>query len=127
MSPRSVKYEYSDLTRKSSLLVAAGDFGWGSGGKLRLILNRLSDLTAVALDGIHTVSVAEVDRFVRPADLRTLVSERRLGVGLVVGLPSIVKPLQDSGLAVIFVDSLPYLWTQNDEIAMTADEYLAQQ
>jgi hydroxymethylcytosylglucuronate/cytosylglucuronate synthase len=80
----------------------------------------------VGLQAFSPAPVVTLDHYVPMTDLPALGAERRIGAALVIGLPSVVGPLQDIGLPVLFVDSLPYLWTVNDEVAVTADCYLAQ-
>jgi hydroxymethylcytosylglucuronate/cytosylglucuronate synthase len=96
------------------LLAAISDFGWGSLGKCRLILDKL-DPAGVALfggAGINRVAkelLAPRHRFVdRPAETAT--------VALVINDPIAANAIGDLGVPVIYVDSLPYLWATDAEI-----------
>lgn len=114
------------------LAVVAGDFGWGSVGKLRLILAELADLPTVALNsalgaGLLESSAAPDRIAVGPAEVAPVVRELGLGVALVVGEPAMANALAGAGVAVVFVDSLPFMWTEADEIADGAAIYCAQE
>lgn len=97
-----------------TLAVAACHFGWGSLGKLRLILEQLPphrlilfDMPPMAaqilsLDAIHHEIVSNP-----PATA---------DVALVVNDPGQANALADLGLAVVYVDSLPYMWARAGEV-----------
>ncbi|MFD0558170.1 hydroxymethylcytosylglucuronate/cytosylglucuronate synthase [Stackebrandtia endophytica] len=106
------------------LLASVCDFGWGSVGKLRLILDELSGVDVV-LD--RDSSVTEV--------ATGLLSDRHrldhrepaeASVALVINDPSAADRLSHNGLPVIYVDSLPYLWATEDETPGPVTVYCAQ-
>ena len=99
----------------SAVAVAVCEFGWGSIGKLRLVLDALPDGTP--LIPYRFTGVAEdllgLDRSrhrISDAD----VSEAR--VALVINDPPMADELAALGVPVIYVDSLPYLWTSESEV-----------
>lgn len=110
--------------RQPTLLVAASDFGWGSLGKLRLILDELpgialaSDRTTALAPTIHSV-LGDRHRF---ADC----APNEADLGLVVNDPKIADGWTDAGLRVVYMDSLPYLWTVPEEIPRSVTVYCAQ-
>jgi hydroxymethylcytosylglucuronate/cytosylglucuronate synthase len=99
---------------KRLLLAAICDFGWGSLGKCRLILDCLGP-TDVALFGNVGVNRAAT---------RLLASHHRFvdrppgtaEVALVINDPAAANAIADLGVPVIYVDSLPYLWANESEI-----------
>lgn len=106
------------------LLASACDFGWGSLGKLRLVLDELPDV-AVALDAGSSLS----------STVRSMLGDRHsfieceredASVGLVINDPKVADKLTKCGLPVIYVDSLPYLWTTQEEIPRSVAVYCAQ-
>jgi hydroxymethylcytosylglucuronate/cytosylglucuronate synthase len=110
--------------RQPTLLVAASDFGWGSLGKLRLILDELSGI-AIAPD--PAAALTPTIRSVL-GDRHSFVDCEReeASVGLVVNDARIADEWTASGLPVIYVDSLPYLWTVPEEIPRSVAVYCAQ-
>ena len=113
-------------------MVAAGDFGWGSAGKLHLILDQLGDVPVVGfgtgldrrlLDIPDQAAVSRVDT----RGLAGVVVDHDVAAALVVGAADVARVLIDVGLPVVVVDSLPYLWTENDAIPVDAAVYCAQQ
>lgn len=107
------------------LLAAVVDFGWGSIGKLRLILDELPDLT-LALDGdAHWVALTrELLSPRRPTvDIR---AGHRPRAAVVINDPAAANRISAQGLPVVYVDSLPYLWATPDEIPAHVTVYCAQ-
>lgn len=113
-------------------MVAAGDFGWGSAGKLHLILGELGDVPVVGfgngldrrlLDIPDHAAVSRVDSH----GLARAVVDHNVAAALVVGAADVARALIDVGLPVVVVDSLPYLWTENDVVPLDAAVYCAQQ
>lgn len=93
---------------------AACDFGWGSLGKLRLILDALPGVE-VALQGeaafLETARalLGDSSRFVhKPAE--------EANVGLVINDPAAAYAFAGRGLPIVYVDSLPYLWAKASEV-----------
>ena len=99
-----------------TLLVAPCHFGWGSLGKLHLILNALPPLNVIYYDKEniafddnnfccekHNILDAPIDH----AD-----------VALVINDPKAADFIANTDIPVIYVDSLPFLWTQTNEIPL---------
>lgn len=107
-----------------TLLVSACDFGWGSVGKLRLILDHLPG-TRVALDGTGVQDTAvslmgSRHRFV------TLGDRSAATVALVINDPRAADEITEAGVPVVYVDSLPYLWTTEYEVPRKVAVYCVQ-
>jgi hydroxymethylcytosylglucuronate/cytosylglucuronate synthase len=98
----------------SILLAAVCDFGWGSLGKFRLILDHLP-ATEVALYGDAQINAIAAD-LLRERHRFVPLSPERTGVALVINDPAAANRIAEQGLPVIYVDSLPYLWSTPDEI-----------
>jgi hydroxymethylcytosylglucuronate/cytosylglucuronate synthase len=101
--------------RKNPLLLAAVcDFGWGSLGKLRLILDRLPAMDVALFGNSEIVNATRhllgsrqyfCDRHPQEAD-----------VAVVINHPAAANKIGELDVPVIYVDSLPYLWMTADEI-----------
>lgn len=109
------------------MFAVAGSFGWGSVGKLALILAELSEIEIIGIGEFSADLATRVSRYAQMSDIPDLLATGSSKAALVIGAPGAVKDLQALGVQVFFVDSLPYLWTVNDDIAVTADCYFAQQ
>jgi hypothetical protein len=112
---------------KPTVTVAACDFGWGSVGKLRLILDELNcifeDRIAIfaepqSFDLLSRIMPGRVEK--------RRIDGQRVDLGLVINDPRHADELSDSGVPVIYVDSLPYLWTLQDEVPRVVEVYCAQ-
>jgi hydroxymethylcytosylglucuronate/cytosylglucuronate synthase len=106
------------------VLASVCDFGWGSLGKLRLILDELGN-TTVALDERATSTplvrsmLADRFRFARCA-------RGDAAVALVINDPVAANEITACGTPVVYVDSLPYLWTTSGEVPEDVAVYCAQ-
>jgi hydroxymethylcytosylglucuronate/cytosylglucuronate synthase len=98
----------------SVLLAAVCDFGWGSLGKLRLILDHLPK-TAVALYGDASINEIATD-LLRERRQFVPLSPQRASVALVINDPVAAGRIAAQDVPVIYVDSLPYLWSTPDEV-----------
>jgi hydroxymethylcytosylglucuronate/cytosylglucuronate synthase len=110
--------------REPVLLVAACDFGWGSLGKLGLVLDQLPGIP-VALDRAFSLA-STVQRMLGDRHRFRDCPRADAAVGLVINDPSAADQMAASGLPVIYVDSLPYLWTTQEEIPKSVAVYCAQ-
>ncbi|MFF4750324.1 hypothetical protein ACWD5R_15270 [Streptomyces sp. NPDC002514] len=107
------------------VLAAVSDFGWGSIGKLRLILDRLGGVD-VALDEA-TASWANSGELLGARHRVAGHRDRRdAAVALVINDPRAADEISDIGVPVVYVDSLPYLWTLPSEIPRRAALHCAQ-
>lgn len=110
--------------REPVLLVAACDFGWGSLGKLRLVLDELPGLTVAPDPGSEFSPTVRslLGGSHRFSDCR----REDAALGLVINDPRAADELAHGGLPVIYVDSLPYLWTLPEEVPRSVAAYCAQ-
>jgi hydroxymethylcytosylglucuronate/cytosylglucuronate synthase len=97
-----------------TLLAAICDFGWGSLGKFRLIIDEL-DACSVLLYGsadinhIATALLGSRHSFGHG-------SPERADVAIVINDPAAANQIGALGVPVIYVDSLPYLWANDEEV-----------
>lgn len=107
-----------------TLAVGVCDFGWGSYGKLRLILDCLPEVAPVL--------VAESDLALtvnRLLDLPSPIAASRAPLAdaaLVINDPTMADRFVSEGMKVVYVDSLPYLWTIPSEVPGPVTTYCAQ-
>jgi hydroxymethylcytosylglucuronate/cytosylglucuronate synthase len=95
------------------LIAGICDFGWGSLGKLRLILDQLPPVSVAlfgdpGFNGTIRELLAKRHRFISGAE--------RADVALVINDPRAADRIAERGVPVIYVDSLPYLWARADEL-----------
>lgn len=118
--------------RRPRVLVVAGEFGWGSAGKLQMVLEQLPVIDVLVLGSIlggdllggRPRQARDVPSTV--AETRRLVEAHDVAAALVVGEPVAAQRLVEAGCPTVFLDSLPFLWTENDPVATCADTYCAQ-
>lgn len=125
-----------------TVAVAGVEFGWGSSGKLSAVLSALRDrgggkLRFVGLAsglGRPVLAGQPVERwFDLPEgesgeELGRIVRAQRVQAALVVLDGRLAKALRACGVPVVFVDSLPFLWTEGDrpDLPLDAEVYCAQ-
>lgn len=118
--------------------VAGVNFGWGSAGKLAAILEALrADAPGVHVTGYAT----ELGRKILPDGLvdhwsdcdesdaaaaAAAILRAEHAAALVILDPDLAEAVQAGGCPVIYVDSLPYLWTQFDPLPRNVASYCAQ-
>lgn len=108
----------------TTLAVAPCDFGWGSFGKLRLILEHLPEFQPVV---VANNDVAETLNQVLGYDAPLPVQpEPTAKVALVINDPTAADSLSAKGLRVVYVDSLPYMWATASEVPRAVESYCAQ-
>ncbi|MFG2719231.1 hydroxymethylcytosylglucuronate/cytosylglucuronate synthase [Streptomyces sp. NPDC048416] len=117
------------------------EFGWGSAGKLGAVIDALrarlgDDIRFVGIGsrlgrdvvrGYGVTQWHDVDVADRRA-LRALVEEQSIDVALCVLDRATAVGLEEAGCPVVFVDSLPFLWTEEDlaGLPLRAAVYCAQ-
>lgn len=120
-------------------IVACGvDFGWGSAGKLSAIMRSCrrtrpaqrflilgTRLGRTVLSG-ESVEAWHADRPQDSCELRELLDCYDVAAGLVVLDPRAADVLETAGCPTVFVDSLPYLWTNADPLPFDVTAYCAQ-
>ncbi|MBC3840472.1 hydroxymethylcytosylglucuronate/cytosylglucuronate synthase [Streptacidiphilus sp. 4-A2] len=127
----------SAADRRLRILVVGVDFGWGSAGKLSSILSALRAGTPAEITGIGTrlgrpvfgeglLNSWEECDVGDPADIRRVVRAVRPDVALVVLDPHAATALEAAGCPVVYVDSLPFLWTSHDPVPFDVSVYCAQ-
>jgi hydroxymethylcytosylglucuronate/cytosylglucuronate synthase len=99
---------------RQTLLAAVCDFGWGSLGKFRLILDKLP-ATDVILYGDASINSITTD-LLRSRHRFLHRPPAESNVALVINDPAAANRIADLGIPVVYVDSLPYLWTTAEEI-----------
>ncbi|MDH6708152.1 hydroxymethylcytosylglucuronate/cytosylglucuronate synthase [Kitasatospora sp. MAA19] len=125
-----------------TVAVAGVDFGWGSSGKISAVLSALHGrrdpgLRFVGLAsglGRPVLAGQPVERWfdLPDGELAAAVAEvvraERVRAALVVLDGRLAKALGSCGVPVVFVDSLPFLWTDGDrdDLPLDADVYCAQ-
>lgn len=134
-------------TEPATVAVAGAEFGWGSSGKLSAVLAALRErsprpLRFVGLaSGLGRPLLAQhaVDRWYdlpvgapagESADaVAEVVRAERIDAAVVVLDGPAAMALEAAGVPTVFVDSLPFLWTEGDlaELPLEVSVYCAQQ
>lgn len=124
-------------SRPLRILVSGVNFGWGSAGKLSSVLRALRSRTDLEVTGIGTELGRPVLADLGIARWRTvdasdaaqvdaLVAELAPDLALVILDPALATALQGAGCPVVYVDSLPFLWTEHDPLPVDVELYCAQ-
>lgn len=121
-----------------AIAVCAVDFGWGSSGKLDAIAGALaaggplpriivlgSSLGRSVLGDVAAEAWYEHWPQNR-GQLQELLARHGVGAALVVLDPEAASRIEDAGTPCVYVDSLPYLWTDADPLPTTVSAYCAQ-
>ncbi|WP_431982929.1 hydroxymethylcytosylglucuronate/cytosylglucuronate synthase [Streptomyces qinglanensis] len=127
-----------------TVALVGAEFGWGSGGKLSAVLAALAERAPGAL---HLVGLGSglgrplltghpVDAWYdlpasparRDEALREIVREHAVVAALVVLDGEWARALEAAGVPTVFVDSLPFLWTDGDrpDLPLDVSVYCAQ-
>ncbi|MEU7107040.1 hydroxymethylcytosylglucuronate/cytosylglucuronate synthase [Streptomyces sp. NPDC046215] len=120
-----------------TVAVAGAEFGWGSSGKLSAVLAALRGRAARPLrfvglaSGLGRPLLAEhpIDRWYDlpgsahdvPGALTDVVRAERVDAAVVVLDGAAAMALETAGVPTVFVDSLPFLWTEGDRSALPLD------
>ncbi|GHF55236.1 hypothetical protein GCM10010218_40830 [Streptomyces mashuensis] len=120
-----------------AVALAGAEFGWGSSGKLSAVLSALRDRSPVALrfvglaSGLGRPVLAERSDIAwydlpgsaegRRAALGEIVRSQGVRAALVVLDGPLAMDLEAAGVPTVFVDSLPFLWTEGDRAALPLD------
>ncbi|MGK4578857.1 hydroxymethylcytosylglucuronate/cytosylglucuronate synthase [Kitasatospora sp. HPMI-4] len=118
-----------------TVAIAGAEFGWGSAGKLSAVLSALRQRSGPPLRfiglasglGRPLLSGHPVDRWYDlPADgppdaLAKIVHSERVRAALVVLDGSTARALGALGVPTVFVDSLPFMWSEGDRPALPLD------
>jgi hydroxymethylcytosylglucuronate/cytosylglucuronate synthase len=100
--------------RKLFLLGAIGNFGWGPLGKFRLILDELPG-ALVALYGTSARTGLTKELLASRCEFSEHQPQQS-SVAVVINDPPAANSIGDLGVPVVYVDSLPYLWTRDAEV-----------
>lgn len=114
------------------LLVSTVNFGLGSAGKLASILAAVSPDVELVVHGSELgarVWSEAAQPIVRQGPTGSPVAELVDGVDVAVSIlaPDVTEELLRIGVPTIYVDSLPFLWSDHDPVPLAATAYLAQQ
>ncbi|MGW1992110.1 hydroxymethylcytosylglucuronate/cytosylglucuronate synthase [Embleya sp. NPDC001921] len=120
-----------------TVVVSGVEFGWGSTGKLGAILSAARERSTEPLRfvglaselGRPVLSEHAIDRWYDlpdteedvPATLDAITRSERAAAAVVVLDGALAKTLEASGVPTVFVDSLPFLWTEGDRAALPLD------
>lgn len=120
-----------------TVALSGAEFGWGSSGKLSAVLSALRarspvPLRFVGLDsGLGRPLLAEhpVERWYDLPDsapgvagvIEEVVRSHGVRAAVVVLDGPVAKALEAAGVPTVFVDSLPFLWTEGDRGALPLD------
>lgn len=115
-----------------TVAVAGAEFGWGSSGKLRAVMEAVRERAGVSVrfvgigSGLGRPLLADqpVERWYDSGDqVREQVS-----AAVVVLDGAAAQGLEKAGVPTVFVDSLPFLWTEGDRgaLPLEATVYCAQ-
>lgn len=121
--------------RTPTIAVSGVNFGWGSAGKIASIVGALAapanlvlvntSLGRPVLRGIDAVAEIQ-DCPTDPVQLRRILGGLGVDAALVVLDPPVAASIEDAGTPVVYVDSLPFLWSEADPIPTHVTRYLAQ-
>jgi hydroxymethylcytosylglucuronate/cytosylglucuronate synthase len=122
-----------------TLFIAGVEFGWGSAGKLAAILTAVrarsaGPLRVIGLDselGRPVLSGHGIEQWrdisgLDDAKLAAMVVDEGVTAAVVVLDPGLAERLEAAGCPVVYVDSLPFLWTRNDPVPRAVTRYCAQ-
>jgi hydroxymethylcytosylglucuronate/cytosylglucuronate synthase len=132
---------HSEPPVRLTVALCGVEFGWGSAGKLGAIIDALrlrcggevrfvglgSRLGREVVRGHGVEEWHDVDLGDRDA-VGELLREQRIDVAVAVLDRFAATALEDAGCPVVFVDSLPFLWTEEDadSLPLRASAYCAQ-
>ncbi|MFI1367440.1 hydroxymethylcytosylglucuronate/cytosylglucuronate synthase [Streptomyces griseochromogenes] len=118
----------------ATIALAGAEFGWGSTGKLSALIATLRDRSPIPLrfvgiaSGLGRALLTEhgIDRWYDArADDRQAVADvarrENVSAGLVVLEGPAATALEAAGVPTVFVDSLPFLWTEGDRDSLPTD------
>ncbi|WP_372411353.1 hydroxymethylcytosylglucuronate/cytosylglucuronate synthase [Streptomyces luteireticuli] len=119
-------------SQRVTVAVAGAEFGWGSSGKLRAVMEAVRERAGVSVrfvgigSGLGRPLLADqpVERWYDSGDqVREQVS-----AAVVVLDGAAAQGLEKAGVPTVFVDSLPFLWTEGDRgaLPLEATVYCAQ-
>lgn len=118
----------------ATIALSGAEFGWGSTGKLSALITTLRDRSPVPLrfvgiaSGLSRTLLTEhgIDRWydARADDgqaVADVVRREDVSAGLVVLEGPTAVALEAAGVPTVFVDSLPFLWTEGDRGSLPTD------
>ncbi|MEU1377438.1 hydroxymethylcytosylglucuronate/cytosylglucuronate synthase [Streptomyces triculaminicus] len=120
-----------------TIALSGAEFGWGSSGKLSAVLSALRERSPVPLRFVglgsglgrplltehpieHWYDLPESGPTARAA-LEEVVRSQGVEAALVVLDGPVAGALEAAGVPTVFVDSLPFLWTEGDRPALPLD------
>jgi hydroxymethylcytosylglucuronate/cytosylglucuronate synthase len=120
-----------------TVVVSGAEFGWGSSGKLGAILSAVRNRSSRPLRfvglasglGRPVLSEHGIDRWYDlpstdedlPGAVDAIVRSERVRAAVVVLEGSVAKALEACDVPTVFVDSLPFMWSEGDRGALPLD------
>ncbi len=120
------------------LAIAGDGFGWGSVGLLAALMHvirlRHKDLTFVGLDtdiGRPVLGRQAVEKWIHTSTLddhglARVLEQQGVRAAVVVLNALLASRLESIGCPVVYVDTMPFLWTEHEFIPRNATRYCAQ-
>ncbi len=115
-----------------AILVSVVDFGFGSAGKLSSIMDYLPECEFIWLGASQGQRILDRGRFsawyedLESTPLSVILAAHDIRGALVILDHEMAVTIEGAGIPVVFVDSLPHLWTENDAVASEVACYCAQ-
>jgi len=115
--------------------VSGVDFGWGSAGKISAIMDVIGEPVNVVLLGTKLgrqviaklpIAIDFPDWSLDEIALADLLAAHHIDAALIVLDPQLATAVQEAGIPVVYVDSLPFMWSSADLIPTTVYRYCAQ-
>jgi len=118
---------HTTQTIKPRVLCNAVDFGFGPAGKLSAILAELPEVEPVLLRSQSFGDIVPTFARSKGEDATSLIEcTTDVDAALVVLDPALASELARLGINVVYVDSLPHMWTEQDFICEDVFAYCAQ-
>lgn len=129
---RSLLRHPSNVSRSLRILAGAFDFGLGPTGKLATLVQASPEWSWYACGDRLVGDLFGASQFVKTlwthdsVRLERFINENRIDAALVILDPKLAIATQSLGIPVIYIDSLPFLWTNADVIPHRVSAYCAQ-
>ncbi|MEU0936374.1 hydroxymethylcytosylglucuronate/cytosylglucuronate synthase [Embleya sp. NPDC005971] len=118
-----------------TVVVSGVEFGWGSSGKLGAVLSAVRERSTVPLrfvglaSGLGRPVLAEhaIDRWYDlpetdvPGAVGAIARSEGVAAAVVVLDGALATTLEAAGVPTVFVDSLPFMWSEGDRAALPLD------
>jgi hydroxymethylcytosylglucuronate/cytosylglucuronate synthase len=114
------------------ILGSAVDFGWGPTGKLSSIMKALPEAEWYTCGGGTDSPILRDQPITATCEgrdhdtLQRYCREAQIDAAVVVLDPELAATLEEIGVSTVYVDSLPFLWTEKDFVPGRVSAYCAQ-